>query len=83
MVTGLLIVLENTDTGKALPICRVQDPVLLRMAARAALAEKRGAAQRFAGVDAHLAVVADVEVARLETTLRALIPDCEETALAV
>jgi hypothetical protein len=74
MRTKLLIVYENPEGTKALPVAHVSDSGLLISAARHAIDEKRAEANSLRGVDRNLAMIAIEEANRLEKILALLIP---------
>lgn len=77
----LLIAIDGG--GRALAVAKVTDPNLLRLAAGAAIAQKRDEAHRAAATDGTLAMVAREEADRLERTLSQLIPSLTAAPAAV
>jgi hypothetical protein len=74
MKPELLIVLDNGH-GRALPLARVTEPSLLRVAAESALRSKRSEAAALGLQDPILGMVATEDYDRLSRTLSALIPN--------
>lgn len=71
----LLLMYEKAGaTGRSSPIALIRSPSLAAEAARIAVGEARGRAQRASRVDHSLAVIEAAEVLKLESILAALMP---------
>ena len=75
-----LIIAFNSPGRKPLSVATVEDPELLRMAARLAIRQAKEHAADIAGSDAVMALLQLAEVERLRTALEVLVPGFEEIA---
>lgn len=73
MQTNLLIVYE-TNLGRAVPLARIRNPGLLRSMARAAVCEKRAEVIRLGRLDSGLAAIAEGELQNMRHSLKQLVP---------
>ena len=73
-----LVIAYTPEGGRPLQLVEVSDPHLLTEAARHAIAQKRSEADRLAGADCGLGLIAEREAERLQGILSALVPGLSE-----
>jgi len=75
---GSLIIAFSSPGKKPLSIATIEDPELLRIAARLAIRQAEERAAEVAGSDPVMAMLQTAEVVRLRTALEVLVPDLDE-----
>jgi hypothetical protein len=79
---GTLIIAFSSPGKKPLSVATIEDPTLLRVAARLAIRQAEHRAAANAGSDPVMALLQAAEISRLRTALELLAPGFEECSLA-